>query len=115
MQKLIIQIPCYNEADTLPQVIADLPSELPGVEEIEYLVIDDGSTDQTVEVARNHGVHHIISHGTNRGLARAFSRGLDEALALVLRILTVAADVVLWGSGAIIQNRPGNPGSGLDP
>ena len=87
MQKLIIQIPCYNEAETLPGVIADLPTELPGVEEIEYLVIDDGSTDQTVEVARLHGVHHVISLGTNRGLAQAFSRGLDEALALGATII----------------------------
>ena len=118
MQKLIIQTPCYNEADTLPRVITDLPTELQGIEEIEYLVIDDGSTDDTDEVARNHGVHHVISLGTNRGLARAFSRGLDEALgygllasnlavaALVFRILTVSADAVIWGLGALIGMKP---------
>ena len=80
MQKLIIQIPCYNEEDSLPQVIADLPDSLPGVDEIEYLVIDDGSTDDTVNVARAHNVHHIVSLGKNRGLAQAFSDGLDAAL-----------------------------------
>ena len=80
MQKLIIQIPCYNEEQTLPQVIADLPRTLRGVDDIEYLVVDDGSTDRTVEVAKEHGVHHIISLGKNRGLAQAFSDGLDTAL-----------------------------------
>jgi len=65
--KLIIQIPCYNEEETLAAVIGDLPRELAGVERIEYLVIDDGSSDRTVEVARELGVHHVLSLGSNRG------------------------------------------------
>ncbi|MHC4926921.1 MAG: glycosyltransferase family 2 protein [Planctomycetota bacterium] len=78
--KLIIQIPCYNEETTLPEVIADLPTELPGVDTIEYLVIDDGSADRTVEVARGLGVHHILQLGSNQGLANAFLRGIHYAL-----------------------------------
>jgi len=80
--KLIIQIPCFNEERTLPQTIGDLPREIPGIDVIEYLVIDDGSTDGTVEAARKSGVHHILSLGTNRGLGTAFSRGIEEALSL---------------------------------
>ena len=78
--KLFIQIPCLNEEATLPQTLADLPKAIDGVDEIEVLVVDDGSTDRTVEVARSHGVKHIVSHGTNRGLAAAFSSGRDYAL-----------------------------------
>jgi glycosyltransferase involved in cell wall biosynthesis len=78
--KLIIQIPCYNEEATLPQTIRDLPCALPGVDEIEYLVVDDGSTDCTVDVARELGVHHIIRLARNRGLAYAFLAGLEAAL-----------------------------------
>lgn len=78
--KLIIQIPCLNEADTLPQTIRDLPREIPGVSTIEYLVIDDGSEDNTSEVARSLGVHHVLSLGSNRGLARAFSTGIEYSL-----------------------------------
>jgi len=78
--KLIIQIPCYNEESTLPQTVRDLPPALPGVDEIEYLVIDDGSTDRTAEVARELGVHHIVRLGQNRGLAAAFVAGLETAL-----------------------------------
>ena len=64
--KLIIQIPCLNEANTLAATIADLPKEIPGIDIIEYMIIDDGSTDDTVKVAKECGVHHIISHGSNR-------------------------------------------------
>ena len=78
--KLIIQIPCYNEETTLPQTVHDLPRTLPGVDEIEYLVIDDGSTDRTAEVARQLGVHHIVRHPHNMGLARSFLLGLETAL-----------------------------------
>ena len=79
--KLFIQIPCLNEEATLPQTLADLPKQIDGIDEIEVMVVDDGSTDRTVEVAREHGVKHIVSHGTNRGLAAAFSSGRDYALA----------------------------------
>jgi glycosyltransferase involved in cell wall biosynthesis len=78
--KLIIQIPCYNEEDTLPQTIRDLPRALPGVDEIEYLVVDDGCTDCTAQVARELGVHHIVHLKQNRGLASAFSMGMEAAL-----------------------------------
>ncbi|HEY73635.1 MAG: glycosyltransferase family 2 protein [Chloroflexi bacterium] len=78
--KLIIQIPCYNEETTLPQTVRDLPHALPGVDVIEYLVVDDGSTDRTAEVARELGVHHVIRLKQNRGLATAFVTGLEAAL-----------------------------------
>ncbi len=78
--KLIIQIPCFNEEETLPLTVADLPREVPGVDVVEWLVIDDGSTDRTVEVARSLGVDHVVSHQHNRGLAAAFLTGLDACL-----------------------------------
>jgi glycosyltransferase involved in cell wall biosynthesis len=78
--KLIIQIPCFNEEETLPVTVADLPREVPGIDTVEWLVIDDGSTDRTVEVARQLGVDHVVSHAHNRGLATAFVTGLDACL-----------------------------------
>lgn len=78
--KLIIQIPCYNEEQTLADVIHDLPKKIVGVDTIEYLVIDDGSSDNTIEVAKSLGVHHILELGSNRGLAKAFSAGIDYAI-----------------------------------
>jgi glycosyltransferase involved in cell wall biosynthesis len=78
--KLIIQIPCFNEAGTLPGTLAALPRELPGVDQIEMLVIDDGSADGTAAVARDLGVHHVIGFPENRGLAAAFRAGLEESL-----------------------------------
>lgn len=78
--KLIIQIPCLNEEETLAIALADLPREIPGIDEIEYLVIDDGSTDKTVEVARANGVHHVVGFTRNRGLARGFMLGLQSCL-----------------------------------
>lgn len=78
--KLIIQIPCLNEAETLPIALADLPREVEGFRKVEWLVIDDGSTDNTVEVARANGVDHIISFPQNQGLAKAYMAGLEEAL-----------------------------------
>jgi len=80
MKKLIIQIPCLNEAATLPETLAALPREIPGIDQIEILIIDDGSTDDTVEVARANGVHHIVRFLRNRGLAAAFTAGLDACL-----------------------------------
>jgi len=76
--KLIIQIPCYNEEQTLPQVIRDLPRAIEGIDEIEYLIIDDGSEDKTIETARRLGVHHIVSLGSNHGLATAFTTGIRK-------------------------------------
>ena len=78
--KLIIQIPCFNEEETLPLTVADLPREVPGVDVVEWLVIDDGSSDRTVEVARALGVDHVVSHPHNRGLAAAFLTGIDACL-----------------------------------
>jgi glycosyltransferase involved in cell wall biosynthesis len=78
--KLVIQIPCYNEEATLPQTVRDLPRALPGVDAVEYLVVDDGSTDRTVQIAEDLGVHHIVSLRQHRGLAHAFLVGLETAL-----------------------------------
>jgi len=78
--KLIIQIPCLNEAQTLHIALADLPKQIPGIDTIEVLVIDDGSRDDTVAVARKHGVHHVVGFRQNQGLARAFMLGLDSCL-----------------------------------
>lgn len=80
--KLIIQIPCYNEEKTLPATLTDLPRSLDGVDTVEWLVIDDGSQDTTVEIAKLHGVDHIVRHPRNLGLARAFTTGLDTCLQL---------------------------------
>ena len=80
--KLIIQIPCLNEAEQLPETLADLPRSVPGVSVVEWLVIDDGSVDETVEVAFAHGVDHVVRLPQNRGLAAAFQSGLDAALKL---------------------------------
>jgi glycosyltransferase involved in cell wall biosynthesis len=78
--KLIIQIPCHNEERTLPLVLKDIPREIPGIDTIETQIIDDGSADGTVTVAREHGVNHIISYVGHKGLAAAFKRGLNHAL-----------------------------------
>ena len=78
--KLLIQIPCYNEAETLEIALNDLPKTLQGIEEIEYLIINDGSRDNTVEVARRWGVHHVVSFKQNKGLAKGFMAGLDGCL-----------------------------------
>lgn len=80
--KLIIQIPCFNEEKTLPQTFADLPKSIEGIDTIEYLIIDDGSADRTVEVARNLGINHIVSFKKNKGLARGFMAGIDAGLSL---------------------------------
>jgi glycosyltransferase involved in cell wall biosynthesis len=86
--KLIIQIPCLNEEAQLPATLGALPREVPGFDEVEWLIIDDGSTDRTIEVARAHGIDHIVKLTNNKGLATAFQAGLDASLKL-------GADVVV--------------------
>ena len=81
MTRLIIQVPCLNEADDLPTTLASLPRDIPGIDEIEILIIDDGSADNTAGVARQWGVQHVVRHRRNRGLASAFQSGLDACLA----------------------------------
>jgi glycosyltransferase involved in cell wall biosynthesis len=78
--KLIIQIPCLNEEKTLPITIKDLPKKIEGIDEIEYLVIDDGSTDDTIKIAKELGIKHIIKHKFNVGLAKAFKSGIEYCL-----------------------------------
>src|SRR5918999_5998041 len=80
--KVIVQIPCFNEEQTLPATLADLPRKIEGIDAVEWLVIDDGSTDDTVEVARANGVDHIVRLTNNKGLAAAFQAGLDACLKL---------------------------------
>lgn len=79
-KKLIVMIPCYNEEKTLPLVVKTIPREIPGIEKIEVLVIDDGSTDRTYEMAKRLGVDYIIRHCGNKGLAQAFTTGIEAAL-----------------------------------
>src|SRR5690348_4786643 len=80
--KLIIQIPCLNEEESLPITLADLPREVAGFDQVEWLVVDDGSTDRTIEVARANGVDHIVRLTNNKGLAAGFQAGLDACLKL---------------------------------
>lgn len=82
MVKLIVQIPCFNEETTLPETVRDIPRQIEGVDTVELLVIDDGSTDRTSEVARELGVEHVVRNKRNIGLARSFRVGLDRCVAL---------------------------------
>ena len=90
--KLVIQIPCLNEEETLPETLAALPRRVSGFDVVEWLVVDDGSKDDTVKVARHHGVDHIVNHKRTKGLARAFMTGLNECL-------RVGADVIVNTDG----------------
>lgn len=99
--KVIIQIPCLNEGDTLPVALAELPRKLPGIDSVEWLVVDDGSSDRTAEVAAAWGVEHIVRHPSNLGLARAFTTGLEKALQLGADII-VNTDADNQYSGADI-------------
>ncbi len=78
--KLIIQIPCFNEEETISTTLSALPRKLPGIDEVQWLIVDDGSTDRTVEIARAGGADHIVRHSINQGLARAFMSGLNASI-----------------------------------
>jgi glycosyltransferase involved in cell wall biosynthesis len=78
--KLVVQIPCHNEEESLPRTLAELPRAVPGFDSVEWVLVDDGSTDRSVEVARGHGIHDVVSLSGRRGLASAFLAGLEEAL-----------------------------------
>ena len=101
--KVIIQIPCLNEEETIAQTLADLPRKIPGVDFVEWLIIDDGCTDRTVEVARDSGADHVVSHGRNRGLAAAFMTGLAASLSQGADII-VNTDADNQYSGASIPS-----------
>ena len=90
--KLVVQIPCLNEADTLPLVLAKIPKHIPGISSITVVVIDDGSTDETVAVARRHGVEHFVRHSQTQGLGRSFHDGVFYALEM-------GADIVVNTDG----------------
>ncbi|QDZ16434.1 glycosyltransferase family 2 protein [Humibacter ginsenosidimutans] len=78
--KLFVQIPCLNEEETLPLVLSTIPKQIDGIDDIEILVVDDGSSDRTIEIAKEHGVTHFVRHTRNQGLARSFQDGVDYAL-----------------------------------
>jgi glycosyltransferase involved in cell wall biosynthesis len=82
IMKLIIQIPCYNEAATLPITLKELPRQVEGFSKVEWLIINDGSVDETIDVAKKHGVDHIVSFKKNRGLAEVFKAGIDACIHL---------------------------------
>jgi glycosyltransferase involved in cell wall biosynthesis len=107
MTKVVIQIPCYNEETSLPVALAALPRALPGVGVVEWLVIDDGSSDRTSEVARAHGVDHVVRLPQHQGLARAFMAGLE-------RSLQAGADIIV-NTDADNQYRAGDIPKLLDP
>jgi glycosyltransferase involved in cell wall biosynthesis len=103
MRKLLIQIPCFNESQTLPQTLAALPRSVPGFDQVEWLIIDDGSSDGTAEIARRLGVDHVVALPNNQGLARAFMAGIEACL-------KAGADVIVntdadnqYDAGAIPQ------------
>jgi glycosyltransferase involved in cell wall biosynthesis len=99
--KLIIQIPCLNEEKTLPITLADLPRQVPGFDRVEWLVVDDGSTDRTIEVAKAHGVDHIVRLTNNKGLAAGFQAGLDACLKLGADVIVNTDADNQYDAGAI--------------
>lgn len=101
--KLIVQIPCLNEEKTLPLVLKSIPKKIKGINKIEILIIDDGSTDKTIEIAKKHGVKHVVQHTKRMGLARSFRDGIDECLRL-------GADIIVNtdGDNQYPQNRIGD-------
>ena len=112
MKKLIIQIPCYNEEKTIGITLATLPRCIPGIDVVQWLVIDDGSTDRTVDVARAHNVDHIVSHAQNLGLAKAFMTGLRTCIKLGADIIVntdadnqYSADCIPDLVGPILENK----------
>jgi glycosyltransferase involved in cell wall biosynthesis len=98
--KLIIQIPCYNEENTLVKTYADLPRQIGGIDTIEYLIINDGSTDRTIAIAKELGIHHIVNFKNNKGLAQGFMAGIDACLRL--------------GAGIIVNTDADNQYCGAD-
>src|SRR5215469_8727239 len=105
--KLIIQIPCFNEADQLPQTLAELPREVEGFETTEWLIVDDGSTDETVAVARRFGVDHLVRLTSNKGLATGFQAGIDTALKLGADVIVnTDADNQYHGPDVALLVRP---------
>ena len=90
--RLVVQVPCLNEEETLPLVLETIPKQIPGIDEIIVMIVDDGSTDRTVEVAKAHGVTHFVRHARNRGLGRSFHDGVQRALEL-------GADIVVNTDG----------------
>jgi glycosyltransferase involved in cell wall biosynthesis len=128
--KLIIQIPCYNEAETLPITLRELPREVPGFDKVEWLVVNDGCTDNTEEVARKCGVDHIVNFTWNQGLAKAFLAGLDASIKLGADVIVntdadnqyVAADIpalvapiIAGKADVVIGERPINEISSFSP
>ncbi|HSW85847.1 MAG TPA: DPM/DPG synthase family glycosyltransferase [Candidatus Saccharimonadales bacterium] len=101
--KLVVQIPCLNEQSTLPLVLNSIPKHIQGIDEIQVLVIDDGSTDKTVDIAKSHGVKHFVHHNRNQGLGRSFHDGTQKALEL-------GADIIVNtdGDNQYPQNRIGD-------
>jgi glycosyltransferase involved in cell wall biosynthesis len=99
--KLIIQIPCLNEEETLPITLADLPRDIAGFDIVEWLVVDDGSTDRTIEVAKDHGVDHIVRLTNNKGLAAGFQAGLDACLKLGADVIVNTDADNQYDAGAI--------------
>ena len=105
--KLIIQIPCFNEAEQLPQTLADLPREVEGFDVVEWLIVDDGSTDETIAVARAHGIDHIVRLTNNKGLAAGFQAGLDACLKLGADVVVnTDADNQYYGPDIVKLVRP---------